>query len=35
MPILDVAIGEDGCGLQCLVGDLAAVVRLVAVAQAA
>ena len=33
--ILDVAVGEDRGGVQRVVGDLAAVVRLVAVAQAA
>src|SRR5438876_9796716 len=35
MAVLDVAVGEDRRGAQRLVGDLAAVVRLVAVAQAA
>src|SRR5438876_6801611 len=35
MAVLDVAVGEDRRGAQRLVGDLAAVVRLVAVAEAA
>ena len=35
MAVLDVAVGERGRGGQRLVGDLAAVVRLVAVAEAA
>src|SRR5215207_213898 len=35
VPILDVAVGQRGGRLERLVGDLAAVVRLVAVAQAA
>src|SRR5262245_60769662 len=35
MPVLYVAVGEDGRGRQRLVRDLAAVVRLVAVAEAA
>ena len=35
MPVLDVAVGEDRGGAERVVGDLAAVVRLVAVAQAA
>ncbi len=35
MPVLDVPVGELGRGVESLVGDLAAVVRLVTVAQAA
>src|SRR5205085_1138493 len=35
VPVLDVAVGEDGSGTEGVVGDLAAVVRLVAVAEAA
>src|SRR5205085_3084912 len=33
VPVLDVPVGELGRSMQCLVRDLAAVVRLVAVAQ--
>ena len=35
VPVLDVAVGQHGGGAERVVGDLAAVVRLVAVAQAA
>src|SRR5438132_155524 len=35
VPVLDVAVSELGCGAQRLVGDLHAVMRLVAVAQPA